>query len=115
MSPEPSAPLEVDVNTVNQQVQRNDGSAILLDCRRADEWALNRIDTACWIPMDELPSRSGELPQNTGQPLVVYCHHGGRSLMVARWLRANGWPQAQSMTGGIDAWALQVDPQCPRY
>ena len=108
-------PLEIDVLSVQQQVERNDGQAILLDCRRADEWALNRIDTAQWIVMDELPERLGELPSNIGQPLVVYCHHGGRSLMVARWLRNQGWPQAQSMSGGIDAWAVQVDTRCPRY
>jgi rhodanese-related sulfurtransferase len=47
--------------------------------------------------------------------LVVYCHHGARSLQVAHWLREQGIQACQSMMGGIDRWSLEVDPTVPRY
>jgi rhodanese-related sulfurtransferase len=47
--------------------------------------------------------------------IVVHCHHGGRSLRVANWLRGQGFEQAQSMAGGIDAWSTEIDPAVPRY
>ena len=47
--------------------------------------------------------------------VVVYCHHGVRSLNVANWLRQQGIPNVQSMDGGIDVWSLTVDPSVPRY
>jgi rhodanese-related sulfurtransferase len=45
----------------------------------------------------------------------VHCHHGGRSLRVVRWLREQGFSRAQSMAGGIDQWAVDIDPSLPRY
>jgi len=47
--------------------------------------------------------------------LVVFCHHGVRSLQVVNWLRQQGVENCQSMSGGIDLWSLNVDPQVPRY
>jgi rhodanese-related sulfurtransferase len=46
---------------------------------------------------------------------VVHCHHGGRSLRVAHWLREQGFANAQSMAGGIDRWSQEIDPSVPRY
>ncbi len=65
--------------------------------------------------MSELPARVGELAETLSKPLVVHCHHGGRSLRVANWLRTQGFPQAQSLAGGIDQWSLEIDPTVPRY
>ena len=47
--------------------------------------------------------------------ILAYCHHGIRSLHAVRWLRAHGFPRAQSLAGGIDAWTDRVDPALPRY
>ena len=64
-------------------------------------------------------SRFGELaPQvftNTQEHLIIYCHHGMRSLRAAQFLRQHGIVHAQSMRGGIDAWSDMVDPDTPRY
>jgi rhodanese-related sulfurtransferase len=49
------------------------------------------------------------------QPIVVHCHHGGRSLRVARWLREQGFRRAQSMSGGIEQWAVEIDSTLARY
>jgi len=38
-----------------------------------------------------------------------------RSMNVTVWLRNQGFEQAQSIAGGIDAWSAEVDPSVPRY
>jgi len=83
----------------------------LLDVRQPEEFALTSLAGAQLIPLGELSSRLGELPPGD---LVVYCHHGGRSLQAAALLAAQGRP-ALSLRGGIDAWARLIDPNLPRY
>jgi rhodanese-related sulfurtransferase len=48
-------------------------------------------------------------------PLVVFCHHGMRSLQVVSWLREQGLEGCVSMQGGIDQWSREIDPAVPRY
>ena len=88
---------------------------LLLDCREPDEHAIARIDGAVLIPMQTIPERLAELEPHRGTRIVVHCHHGVRSLRVASYLRERGFPRAQSMAGGIEAWALEVDAATPRY
>ena len=88
---------------------------MLIDCRERDEYELVHLDHAQLWPMSELESRTDELESLRGKPLVVFCHHGGRSLRVAHWLRRLGFASAQSMAGGIDRWASHIDPMLPRY
>ena len=86
---------------------------IFLDVREPDELAICRIDGARHIPMNSIPEAVGALPRE--EPLVVLCHHGMRSLHVVNYLRERGFANAVSMRGGIDAWALEIDPSVPRY
>jgi len=86
----------------------------LIDCREPAEHEIVHLEGATLIPMGETPSRVGEIAALKGR-VVVYCHHGMRSLQVAQWLRANGVPGVQSLAGGIDAWAVEIDPSAPRY
>jgi rhodanese-related sulfurtransferase len=65
--------------------------------------------------MQTLPSSLAELEPYRNGRIVVHCHHGGRSARVTSWLRQQGFANVQNMTGGIDAWSLEVDPQVPRY
>jgi rhodanese-related sulfurtransferase len=68
------------------------------------------------IPMGEIPTRYSEVAATGGdRPIVVYCHHGQRSMVVARWLAARGVPGLLNLDGGIDAWSARVDPSTPRY
>ena len=106
--------LEIDCFAVKQLLD-DDQQLTLLDCRELDEYEYVHLSGAQLIPMQELPQRSHELGEDTGQRIVVYCHHGQRSLMVAQWLRDQGWRGAQSMAGGIDAWSLHIDPSRARY
>ena len=106
--------LETDCQTVQKRIAAGD-DFLLLDCREQDEFDTARIDGATLVPMSELAARVGELADHKARDVVVYCHHGGRSLRVAMWLRQQGFPRALSMAGGIDQWSQQIDPSIPRY
>ncbi len=109
-----SIPLEVDVSTVRDMLTGSD-DVVLLDCREPAEADIAAIRGAVLIPMNQIPSSAEKLSSMAGKRIVVHCHHGGRSLRVAHWLRANGHSEAQSMAGGIDAWSLEIDQTVPRY
>lgn len=86
---------------------------VLLDVREPWEWNLCRVPGAVLIPMHELPSRIGEL--NKHAETVVICHHGVRSYHAARYLETNGFDNVINLSGGVAAWAEEVDPAMPRY
>ena len=109
-----SAPLEIDCQTVLARMRASE-RFVLIDCREPDEHALVRIAGARLLPMSEVAARIHELDDYRDSQIAVHCHHGGRSLKVARWLRENGFPTAQSMSGGIDQWAQEIDPSLARY
>lgn len=108
-------PLETSVDEVKRRLAA--GEIRLLDCREPGEYATARIAESPLIPMREIPARLAEverLADNAGA-VVVYCHHGVRSLNVASWLRQQGLENVQSMAGGIDHWSAVIDPSVPRY
>lgn len=90
-----------------------EGKARLVDVREPWEFAIARIEGSLPMPMGEVPARAKEL--DPLERVVVVCHHGVRSMNVTAWLRRQGFEQAQSMRGGVDAWALEVDARVPRY
>jgi len=107
-------PMETDSRTVKARLDRGD-DFLFLDCRERDEHAAAHIAQARLVPMSELAARIGELEAYRDKEIVVHCHHGGRSLRVTNWLREQGFLRVQSMSGGIDAWSQEIDPQVPRY
>ena len=93
---------------------RLDGVAhTLLDVREPNEVAVCALSDSLCIPMQQVPQHLGELPRD--HPLVIMCDHGGRSDQVAHFLRGNGFTNVHNLAGGIDAWALAVDPEMARY
>jgi adenylyltransferase/sulfurtransferase len=88
-------------------------SIVLLDVREAEEVAFVQLPGALHIPLAELPARWQELDSEA--EIVVYCHHGIRSAAAAAFLSKQGFPRVANLRGGIDAWALVVDPSLPRY
>lgn len=89
------------------------GSSVLLDVRMAEELEIASLPGAVHIPLNELPARMSEL--NPAAPIVVLCHHGVRSEMAGRLLERNGFVDVSHLSGGIDAWSQDIDPQIPRY
>lgn len=87
----------------------------LIDCREQDELAICQIAGNEWFPLGTFPEAGEKLTADDARGVVVYCHHGMRSLRGALFLRAHGVKNAFSMSGGIDAWSRLIDPEVPRY
>ncbi len=86
---------------------------VIVDVREPHEYEIARIDGAVLIPLGELPARLHELDDHAD--IVTHCHHGARSLKALEILKAAGFAKVRSLRGGIDAWAVNVDPALPRY
>jgi rhodanese-related sulfurtransferase len=85
----------------------------LLDVREPWEFNLCKLDGAVLLPMRDLPARAAEL--NKGAEIVVICHHGVRSYHAARYLETLGFTDIINLSGGVAAWADEVDPSMARY
>ena len=105
-------PLEIDARTA-ASLLASDPVPLLLDVREVSERQVCRIGEGLHIPTGEVPLKWESLPRD-GR-IIIYCHHGMRSLRVARFLQAQGFRNVQSLRGGIDAWSLEIDPSVPRY
>lgn len=105
-------PLEVSVQEAHRQLHAAQ-PPLLIDVREPSEFAVCQIPGARLIPMATVPERLAEIPRDL--PVLIHCHHGGRSLRVTQFLRAKGYAQVSNVQGGIDAWSLQVDPAIRRY
>ena len=103
-------PLEISPTEVKQHM----GTLTLIDVREPAEHQLCQIPGARLIPMRTIPEQLKRLEELPG-PLIIFCHHGVRSLRVVEWLREQGLTDCQSMAGGIEAWSLMVDRSVPRY
>lgn len=91
---------------------------LLLDCRLVEEWEQCRIDGAKLFPMQTIVQQAEDVQDAAGgkeKPIVVYCHHGRRSLQVTATLRGLGFTDVRSMAGGIDLWSLDIDGAVKRY
>jgi rhodanese-related sulfurtransferase len=101
--------------TVHELKAKRDASAsiILLDVREPDEVSLVALPGSVHIPMGEIPGRLHELDPD--KEIIVYCHHGVRSLHVAQFLAQRDFENVASLAGGIDAWAIAIEPGMPRY
>jgi rhodanese-related sulfurtransferase len=86
---------------------------ILLDVREAPEASFVSLPDSVLIPLGQLPERLSELDPTAS--IVVYCHHGVRSARALDVLEKAGFTRVRHLTGGIDAWSLQVDPELARY
>jgi rhodanese-related sulfurtransferase len=108
-------PLEVLPQEVKRRLDSSEKIA-LIDVREPSEFALARIENAELVPMRTVPAELSRLDARTDvDTLIVFCHHGVRSLNVVNWLREQGVNACQSMIGGIDRWSLEIDPSVPRY
>jgi rhodanese-related sulfurtransferase len=104
---------EITPEDVKQMADRGE-SFMLVDVREPWEFEIVHIEGAKHMPMGDVPGRAHQ-ELDPDEHIVVYCHHGVRSLNVTNWLRQQGFEKAQSMRGGIDGWSRQVDGNVPVY
>ena len=108
-------PIETSPEDIQRRIDSGE-PLVLIDVREPEEFAITRIEGATLIPMRDIPASLQQLEAKADETtLIVFCHHGIRSLNVAHWLRGQGVLACQSMAGGIDAWSALVDPSVPRY
>jgi molybdopterin/thiamine biosynthesis adenylyltransferase/rhodanese-related sulfurtransferase/molybdopterin converting factor small subunit len=103
---------EITAQELRDEWRRNP-DLLVIDVRDPHEFAIVHIDGARFMPLSELPDRLAELDGH--REIVTHCHHGARSLKALEILKAAGFAKVRSLRGGIDAWAVSVDPSLPRY
>jgi len=104
---------ELKATIVAQRMKEHPESVVLLDVREPYERRLASIQPSLHIPMNDVPRRLSEIPRD--REVIVYCHSGARSMMVAGFLEGEGYSSVANLSGGIDAWSVQVDASVPRY
>ncbi len=108
------AATEIDVAQLRARMDEEE-ELLLLDVREPFEWEIARIEGARLIPLGELEASLGELGEWRNRPIVVHCHHGGRSRQACALLLQNGFARVDNLSGGIDAWSQTIDPRVARY
>ncbi len=96
---------------------RSHGNPVVIDVREPSELTVASIKADGFelitIPMGVIPPRLSELDPE--QPIACLCHHGGRSMQVASFLKSRGFAHVANIAGGINAWSAELDPSIPRY
>ena len=87
----------------------------LIDVREPDEWEICHITGAELIPLSRWPQLALEKLKDKNEPLLMQCHHGGRSARATAYLLSQGYTDVRNVAGGIDAWSLEIDPALARY
>lgn len=87
----------------------------LIDVREPEEWNACRIPGAELIPLSQWPQLAVEKLGSKDEPLLMQCHHGGRSARATAFLLGQGYKDVKNVAGGIDAWSIEIDPTIPRY
>ncbi|MRH78247.1 sulfurtransferase [Spiribacter sp. C176] len=89
-------------------------SPCLLDVRERWETDIGHIKDSHLLPLSTLSEKAvSDIPK--GSPVVVICHHGIRSALVAEWLINQGYTEVINLEGGVDAWSLRAEPTIERY
>jgi rhodanese-related sulfurtransferase len=107
--------LDYEVSHIELKSLLDSGADVtLLDVREPWEYEAARIAGSKHMPMGEVPARFNQ-ELDPDSHIVVVCHHGVRSMNVTAWLRQQGFEKVQSLRGGIDRWAKEIDPSVPLY
>jgi rhodanese-related sulfurtransferase len=106
--------MEFEIPAAEAAALLKEKKARLIDVREPWEFATAKVEGGLLMPMGEVPARAHQ-ELDPDEHLIVMCHAGVRSMNVTVWLRNQGFEQAQSLRGGIDAWSREVDPAVARY
>ncbi len=105
---------DIQIEPKELKVKMDTGAKVLVvDVREPWEHQIASIAGATLVPLNNLPANM-KLFENA-EEVVIFCHHGMRSLNAAAWLRSQGVDGARSLTGGIERWSTEIDPRVPKY
>ena len=106
--------MDKEISAIDaHNLRKQNADVVFLDVREDSELTICKIEDALHIPMGKILEQSKTLPKD--RPIIVFCHHGMRSMNVVRYLEAQGFDKVASMQGGIHAWANDVEPEMNRY
>ncbi len=105
---------EITTQQLSDMLAAKSSDLVVLDVREPWEYQAAHIQSSTLMPMGDVPSRAFQELDPEAR-IITVCHHGVRSMNVAFWLRNQGFENAQSLRGGIDAWSAEIDPTVPRY
>jgi rhodanese-related sulfurtransferase len=108
------SPAEISPRELARHLE-NGRPVQMIDVRQPWEHEVARLAGSVLIPLNDLPQRLKEVPSDGSAIVVLYCHHGVRSLSAATYLHRLGYIHVLSLAGGIDAWSCEVDPDVARY
>jgi rhodanese-related sulfurtransferase len=112
---ESSVELEISGQEAQRLLAAKGADLRLIDVRDPEEYAVCRLPNAQLISLPLLPAEAAtKLPEKDAD-ILLYCHHGMRSLRAAEYLRSVGYTRARSIAGGVDKWSLEIDSTIPRY
>jgi rhodanese-related sulfurtransferase len=115
MPMESALPLEISGQEAQRLLAEKGASLRLIDVRDPEEYAVCRLPGAQLISLQVLPAEAAtKLPDKEAE-ILVYCHHGMRSLRATEYLRSLGYANARSIAGGIEKWSKEIDATIPRY
>ena len=92
-------------------------SVQLIDVREPQEVAIARLEGFEVLPLSEFSNWANHIQTRFSPDVetLVMCHHGVRSAQMCQWLIQNGFTDVKNIAGGIDAYAVSIDPSLPRY
>jgi adenylyltransferase/sulfurtransferase len=102
----------ITVQELKKMMDRGD-AFVLVDVREPHEVAISQLPASLKIPLGSLPGNVSKL--STADAIVVHCRSGARSARAVQFLMASGFGKVWNLTGGIDLWAVEIDPTVPRY
>ncbi|MEN8260149.1 MAG: rhodanese-like domain-containing protein [Pseudomonadota bacterium] len=104
---------DIHPQELNRRLAEGSEKPLLLDVREPFEYSICHIDNSLHIPLNQVPLKLHQLEST--REIVVICHHGIRSRQVGHFLVRQGFEKVTNLAGGIDAWAIDVEPAMPRY
>lgn len=109
--------LQITVKELADRMAQPGQKPQLIDVREPAELELASIDGFTNLPLSQFAEWSGQIHTqfDPNAETLVLCHHGVRSAQMCQWLQQQGFTAVKNITGGIEAYAVMVDPTVPRY
>jgi len=104
--------FSITVQELKEKLDRGE-KITLIDVREPWEYNIAKIEGAQLIPLATLGSEYKTLDPQA--EIVIHCHMGMRSMDATQFLLQQGFKNVKNLTGGINAWSMQVDPSVPKY
>lgn len=95
-----------------ERIQRGD-KLVLLDVRRHNELEICALPNIVHLPLSDLGQ--GHHVLDPDDVIVCICHHGIRSAHACMMLESYGFDETINLTGGMELWAQEMDPEMARY